>query len=217
MWVQRETKNGVPLATHCEKIKKILGRTIGQLFWVLNPSRKRDAQLTFRSVLRVLSCLFLPSEGSYLSSFQWKWEKYEPPPVFFDSICIGIQEFALFVWIWNLWIFVLVLVAGRSFEKGFLLSVSRVLLRVILFREDISSISCFLFPSEMIHLAYYILWYIIPFCLQYIPLWINKCTFTIFRTLIKPFLYTFCVCEQYVCTCTTLIDADILSLWVRKL
>jgi hypothetical protein len=37
--------------------------------------------------------------------------------------------------------FVLVLVAGRSSKRGFLLSVSRVLLRVIPFREDISSIA----------------------------------------------------------------------------
>ena len=43
--------------------------------------------------------------------------------------------------------------SGRFFEEDFLLSVSQVLLRIILFREDIGSIAVFSYSSESIALV----------------------------------------------------------------
>lgn len=119
--------------------------------------------------------------------------------MFFDSIGIGTRICSFCIDM-NLWIFVLVLVAGRFFEKDFLLSVSQVLLRVILFREDIGSISCVSKSCDSHSLAFIEMYFIIIFLLHSFLFLIRKLWVVIFRTVIEPFLYKLCVCVQYVYT-----------------
>ena len=103
--------------------------------------------------------------------------------------CSFILVYKNLLFLYDMREFVLVLVAGRSLKKGFLLSVSQVLLRCILFREDISSIADIFSFGHMRTLAFdtgmcniYFLYYVLLLLMriEYI---------IIFRTLIEPLLY----------------------------
>ncbi len=85
--------------------------------------------------------------------------------------------------------------SGRFFEEDFLLSVSRVLLRIILFREDIRSIAVFSYSSESFALVEYIsLYFIIMYAPHFRILFMIVTSYKI-RAFIEPLLYKKCVSE----------------------
>ena len=115
--------------------------------------------------------------------------------VFDSNLCIGIQEFALFVWIWNLVNLCIGIDSGRFFEEDFLLSVSQVLLRIILFREDIGSIAVFSYSSESIALVELLFSYMDIFRMPQNRIPVRISPLYKIRSIIEPLLYKKCVSE----------------------